>query len=137
MQINPYLSFAGRCREAFAFYAEVLGGHADLVDHDAVPDGEADPSWGDMVLHAQLTTPDGQVLMGADMPPEAGGGAAQGFCVSIGVDTVEEADRVFGALAEGGSVQMPLGETFFSKRFGMCTDRFGIPWMVNAVEPMG
>src|SRR4051812_18869358 len=74
MQINPYLSFDGRCREAFTFYAEVLGGEVDFVDHNGVPEGEADPAWGAMILHAQLAAGD-QVLMGADMPPGAGDGA--------------------------------------------------------------
>ena len=136
MQMNPYLSFDGTCREAFARYAEILGGEVvALFDGSMAPEGAVEEDWGDRVMHAEVVVGD-QHLMGADTPPgTALAAGAPNLCVSVMVDGPAEAERVFAALCDGGSVQMPLGETFFADRFGMCTDRFGTPWLIVGPDP--
>src|SRR2546426_563620 len=88
----------------------------------------------DAIMHAALTSGD-ELLMGADDPSGGFDGRVNGMCVNYSVPDAGDATRVFDALSEGGQVQMPLGETFFSPAFGMCTDRFGTPWMVMAETP--
>lgn len=132
MQINPYLLFTGQCEEAFRFYEELLGGkigflqtYADSPGAEHVP-----PEWRGKVMHARMTTPGG-VLMGSD-PPPGRQQKQQGFSVSVSVDDPAEAERIYYALAEGAvAVTMPIQETFWARRFGMVTDRFGVPWMIN------
>jgi PhnB protein len=139
MAFQPYLSFAGNCRDAFTRYKEIFGGELVLLTFadapaDAGPPGAGVPN--DAVMHAALMTGDG-LLMGADDPSGGFDGSIHGMCVNFGVADAGEAKRVFDALAEGGQVQMPIGETFFSPAFGMCIDRFGTPWMVAAEAPTG
>ena len=131
MQLNPYLMFDGRCEAAFAFYAQCLGGEiVAMITNGESPVADQVPSERhDKILHARLVLGD-QVLMGSDAPPEHHE-EPQGFSVTLGVDDPVEAERIFGALAEDGTVRMPLQETFWAVRFGMLVDRFGIPWMVN------
>jgi PhnB protein len=86
-------------------------------------------------MHAALMTEDG-LLMGADDPTGSFDGTIRGICVNANLPDAAEAKRAFDALAEGGSVQMPIGETFFSPAYGICTDRFGVPWMVMVDAPM-
>jgi PhnB protein len=135
MQFHPYLAFAGNAREAFTGYQEIFGGELDVLTASDTPDGVMADSPADAVLHAALVLPDGGLLMGADDPGGTFDGQNRGICVNCAVADTAEAKRVYDALAEGGSVQLELGETFFSPAFGMCTDRFGIPWMVNAPSP--
>ncbi|HET7717913.1 MAG TPA: VOC family protein [Bauldia sp.] len=137
MQIVPYLFFNGTCAEAFRFYEKALGGkvvemltHAETPAKDHVP-----PEWHDKIIHARLVIGD-QAIMASDAPP-AHQKQAQGISVSLHVKTEEEAERVFNALAEGGTVSMPMEKTFWSARFGMLTDRYGTPWMVNCESPPG
>ena len=134
MQFRPYLTFAGNCREAFTRYQEIFGGPLDLLTMADAPDMGAPPEGVDAeaVMHAALTTDAGGLLMGADDPTGGFSGPIHGMCVNCELPTIEEAHRVFDALAEGGQVQLPMAETFFSPAFGMCTDRFGTPWMVMA-----
>jgi PhnB protein len=131
MKIDTYIMFNGQCEEAFSFYAKVLGGEiVAMLPHRGTPAAEHVPEeWLDKIIHARLEVGD-QVIMASDAPP-AYAQAPQGFSVSLGVDSAEEADRVFGGLAENGTVTMPLDETFFAVRFGMVTDRYQIPWMVT------
>ncbi len=135
MQINAYLMFTGHCEEAFAFYARTLGGEVIMTMRFAdMPSSGAGPKdWQDKIAHTRLQVGE-HVLMGSDAPPDQAA-SAQGFRVTLGIDDPVEAERVFGALAEGGAVQMPLQETFWAVRFGMLTDRFGTPWMVNCERP--
>lgn len=135
MQANPYLTFSGQCREAFEFYARVLGGKIETMMPARGTPAEAHvpPEFRDKILHARLTL-DGAIIMGADSPPDQFA-KPQGFSVALHVKTPAEAERIFNALSQGGSVAMPLGETFWAARFGMCTDRFGTPWMVNCEKP--
>jgi PhnB protein len=137
MSFHPYLAFAGNCREAFTRYEEIFGGEAMFVTAADVPADEAGdmgPDMGDMVLHAALVKGD-QVLMGADAPGGTFDGHNRGMCCNVSVDELAEAERVFAALSEGGEVQQPLIQTFFSPGFGMCIDKFGTPWMVVTNDP--
>jgi len=130
-RITPYLSFDGRCREAFTFYAELLRGSIEMMmTHGESPMADQVPAdWRDKIMHARLVI-GGMELMGADSPPQYRT-PKQGFSVSLGVEPAAEAERVFTALAEGGTVKMPLQPTFWAERFGMVIDRFGTPWMIN------
>ncbi len=131
MHFVPYLSFDGTCREAFAFYEKTLGGKiAGMISHGETPMAEHVPQdWHDKIINAYLVI-DGAELMGADMPPgeEAG---PKGMSVSIQLDDEARAEAIFNAFADGGSVMMPFGPTFWAKKFGMVTDRYGTPWMIN------
>jgi PhnB protein len=131
MQLNPYLVFNGQCEEAFKLYADCLGGQIEaMMNHVGTPAEEHVPAeWRDKIMHARLSVGD-QVLMASDAPPEHYQ-KPQGFSVSIGIKDPAEAERIFNALAENGTVQMPLQQTFWARSFGMCVDRFGIAWMVN------
>ena len=131
MTIAPYLFFNGNCKEAFEFYASVLGGKiAAMVPHAGSPAETSVPvDWRGKIMHAHLEV-QGQVLLASDVPPQYAQ-RMQGFHVSLTAKDIGEAERIFAALSEGGKVSMPLGETFWSPRFGMLTDRFGTPWMIN------
>lgn len=131
MAFRPYLFFGGNCREAFARYEEIFGGELMVMTMGDMP-GEAPPAAkADLVLHAALTIGD-DMLMGSDDPMSDQFGPVQGMMVSIDTADVAEAERVFEALAEGGTVMQKLEPVFFAPAFGMCTDRFGTPWMVSA-----
>ena len=132
MAFYPYLNFAGTCREAFIRYHETFGGELTLLPMSEVPtDGEVPADQADLTAHAALMLEDGGLLMGSDVPGDDVR-EMQSIYVNYTVADVAEAERVFEALADGGTVEMPIGETFWSPRFGICRDRFGTPWMVNA-----
>lgn len=135
MQLNAYLIFDGQCEAAFKFYEQCLGGKIEAISrYGETPAAESVPPEGrDRILHARLVVGDA-VLMGSDSPPEQPE-VPQGFYVSIGVDNTEDAERIFKALAENGTVRMPIGPTFWAALFGMLVDRFGIPWLVNCDLP--
>lgn len=135
MQLVPYLNFNGQCAEAFRFYEQCLGGKIVMMQtHGQSPiAGEVPPDWQDKVLHARLEVGDA-VLMASDSPPEYYE-RPQGLYVAIQVLDPAEADRVFQALADRGTVKMPIQQTFWAVRFGMVVDRFGTPWMVNCGQP--
>jgi PhnB protein len=136
MQLNPYLQFNGDCAAAFRFYEQCLGGTIVMMMKaaDSPMAGQMPPDQQDMIMHARLAVGD-KLLMGSDA---MGGGyaAPAGFNVTLGFDDPGEAERVFAALSDGGSVGMPLQETFWAHRFGMLVDRFGTPWMVNCEKTM-
>ena len=131
MQTNPYLFFKGDCEEAFRFYERVLGGRiVAMMTHEGTPTAEHTPAeWRGKIIHARMIVGD-QVLMASDAPP-GHQEDMKGFSINVGVDDPSEAERIFHALAEGGTVRMPIQETFWAVRFGMLVDRFGTPWMVN------
>ena len=131
MQLNAYLSFKGQCEEAFAFYAQCLGGKVgDIFRYGGSPMADQVPAdWQNKIMHGSMTL-NGQVVMGADMVA-AQYEAPKGFSLSLHPKNVADAERVFHALAAGGQVTVPLEKTFWAARFGMVVDRFGIPWMVN------
>jgi len=138
MAFRPYLAFAGNAREAFTRYQEIFGGELMVLGLSDVPADAGPPPAGvkpDAIMHAALVIV-GDLLMGAD---DMGGkykGKADGICVNVSLKDPGEVKRVFDALAEGGSIDQPVTETFFSPAFGICTDRFGIPWMVMVDQPM-
>jgi PhnB protein len=137
MAFRPYLAFAGNCREAFNRYQEIFGGELVLFAMSDMPTDAGPPPPGakpDAIMHAALTS-DERLLMGADDPSGSFDGRVNGMCVNCSVTDAVDAKRVFDALSKEGEVQMPLGETFFAPAFGMCTDRFGVPWMVMVEAP--
>jgi PhnB protein len=135
MQINPYLFFDGRCDEALTFYKTALGAEVTgLMRFKDSPDPTmASPATAEKVMHASVTI--GANTLWASDGRCHGQPSFQGFALTLVPPTETEADRLFAALADGGTVQMPMTKTFFSPRFGMVADRFGVPWMV-VVDPV-
>jgi PhnB protein len=130
---TAYLSFNGNCAEAVRFYEKVLHGKLEmLMTNGQSPMADQIPKEGHhLILHAYLALPDQGVLMAGDAPPGVPYEGMKGFTLTLNYDTVAEATRVFNALSEGGNVQMPMAPSFWAKTFGMVTDRFGTPWIVN------
>jgi PhnB protein len=130
MPVEPYLFFDGKCEEALEFYRRTIGAEVTaLLRWKDSPDPRmAMPGAEDKVMHSQLRIGD-TTIMASDGQCQ-GKPDFQGFALSVTAADVAEADRLFAALGEGGQVQMPLSETFFSPRFGMLADRFGVPWMI-------
>ena len=135
MRFIPYLNFDGDCKEAFDFYAKAFNGKITMrMTYGESPMAKDMPSeTHGRVMHSQLETPNG-IIMGADGPPQSN---THGGVVNADVDTPEEAERVFQALSEGGTIQMPIGETFWAHRWGMLVDRYGKGWMVNCLRKQG
>lgn len=138
MSFHPYLFFSdGRCAEAFQRYHEIFGGELQVMTHADLPEG-AEPMPGaepHHVMHAAVTVGDG-LLMGSD-DPTGDGGPKVGIAATYVAPDAQEGKRVFGALAEGGEVQMPFEPTFWSAGFGACVDRWGVSWMVDTAEGGG
>ena len=130
MSFHPYLNFNGTCREAFTRYQEIFGGELYVMGADDMPDGESvTPDWNpDMVVHAALSLGDG-MLMASDAP---GSAPPASTYVHYEAKDVDDAKRVFEALAEGGEIEMAMEETFWSPAFGSCKDRWGTLWLVGA-----
>jgi PhnB protein len=130
MTLNFHLNFDGICKQAFEFYEQCLGQKITFMQTygDSPGGDQMPPEMRSKVMHTSIMV--GNVmLMGADSPSEEG--KPQGFAVTVATADPAEAERVFAALADGGDVRMPLGETFWAQRFGMLTDKFGVPWMIN------
>ena len=136
MNTSTHLHFQGNCREAFRFYAEALGGRIVFaMTYGESPAAEHTPAgMREQIIHARLDLGE-QFLLGCDTSADRYQ-APQGFNVMVAVEQPDEAERIFSALTDNGTVTMPLQETFWARRFGMCTDRFGIPWMVNCAKPL-
>jgi PhnB protein len=130
MQVQPYLFFDGRCEEAIEFYRKTLGAEVQMLMRfkDSPEPGHTPPGAENKVMHSSLRIGDATVM--ASDGHCQGKPSFQGISLSLSVPDAAEAERVFNALADGGQVQQPLVETFFSPRFGMVADRFGVPWMV-------
>jgi PhnB protein len=136
MAFLPYLNFGGNCREAFTRYHEVFGGDLTLLGMGDMPGDEPVPAeQANLIMHAALVFPDGSMLMASDAMDAGNFGPVQGMYVNCGVKDVAEGKRVFAALSEGGKVEMEFAEAFFSPGYGICTDRFGTPWMVTVDAP--
>ena len=133
MNIDPYLIFDGTCEQAMNFYAAALGGEVVMMSRFAESPGCEDLP-PERIMHARVHVGD-QVLMASDSHPAHGHDGIKGFSIALNVDSAEQAKRSFEALADGGTVVMPLGETFWSESFGMLIDRFGVSWMVNLAKP--
>jgi PhnB protein len=134
MQVQPYLNFNGRCQEAIDFYRKALGAEViTCMQYKDCPEpqqGMMAPENKDKVMHAALKIGDTTLL--ASDGRCTGTSSFQGISLSLHAKSETEANRLFGALSEGGAVQMPLAKTFFSPGFGMVADRFGVNWMVIA-----
>ena len=132
MKINAYLAFEDQCEAAFRFYAQCLGGTLEALDRfgDTPACEHVPASHRDRIMHARLVVGD-QALMGSDSVPEHPYEGVKGCSVSLSVDSIEDAERIFGVLSTGGQVTMPLAQTFWAVRFGMLVDKFGVPWMIN------
>jgi PhnB protein len=130
VKLYTYLNYGGNCRQAFEFYAKHLGGKITmLTTHGEQPDSSKVPlDWRDAVLHARIELGK-TVLLGADIPPERFQPIRSAY-LSMVVDSIEEAERIYALLSEGGQIFMPMAETFFAHRFAMLRDRFGTSWMV-------
>ena len=131
MELNPYLTFNGQCEAAFKFYEKVFGGKIEaMMTFGSSPMAEqTPPEWRNKIMHARMTVGD-QVLMASDAPPDRHE-AMKGIMVTLGIDDPGEAERIFRALSERATIQMPIQKTFWAERFGMLVDKFGTPWMVN------
>ena len=130
MKLYTYLNYGGNCRQAFEFYAEHLGATITLLTtHGEVPDpSRVPPEWRNAVLHARIEL-GGTVVMGADIPPDRFQPMRSAY-LTLMLDSVEETERIYALLADGGQIFMKLEETFFAKRFAMLRDRFGTSWML-------
>jgi PhnB protein len=131
VRLNPYLSFQDSAREAMTFYQSVLGGEL-TVSTFAEFNASDDPAEQDKVMHSQLETPDGLVLMAADTPAAMEHRPQAGISVSLSGDDEDKLRGYWERLSEGGTVVMPFEKAPWGATFGMCVDRFGTSWMVNA-----
>jgi PhnB protein len=134
MQVQSYLFFNGRCEEAIEFYKKALGAKVEMMMRfkEAPGDHQCAPGTENNIMHSCLRIGDTAVMASDGMTQ--GKPEFKGFSLTLNAKDEAEADRLFGALADGGQVQMPLGKTFFSPRFGAVADKFGVGWMV-VVEP--
>ena len=135
MQLHPYLNFNGDCEAAFRFYAECFDGTlGEIFRYAGSPMADQVPAdLHDKVMHASITAA-GQVLMGGDVPSDKYE-KPKGFSLSVQMNDVELAERIFQQFSNGGAIVMPFEKTFWAARFGMLVDRFGIPWMINCDAP--
>ena len=132
-QLNPYLNFNGNARQALEFYAGVFGGNLNLSTFADF--GNKDAPDADKIMHGQLETAAGYTLMGADTPPGMEFGGMHGFGVSLSGDDGDVLRGYYDKLSDGGTVTMPIQKQAWGDEFGMCTDKFGVPWLVNISAP--
>ncbi|MFV8365130.1 VOC family protein [Flavobacterium sp. XS1P27] len=138
--INPYLVFNGNCEEAFLFYKSVFGGEFPYIGKfKDMPPADGNPvlseADGNKIMHVSLPIGDGSILMGSDSNSASGEVTiGQNISISINTKSKEEADKLFNGLSAGGTVTMPMSQTFWGAYFGMFADKFGIGWMVNFDE---
>jgi PhnB protein len=137
MPVTPYLFFDGRCEEAVEYYKKTLGAEVGMLMRfkeapEPHPPGMCPPGAENKIMHSTFRI-GGTTVMASDGCAQ-GKPKFEGFALSVNAKDEAEADRMFTALADGGRVQMPLGQTFFARRFGMVADRFGVGWMI-IVEP--
>jgi PhnB protein len=132
-QLNPYLTFDGNAREAMEFYRSVFGGELRINTFGEF--GETDPGLADKVMHASLTTDKGYHLMASDIAPGMPHHPGSTITCSLSGDPGEGLEEVWEKLSDGGTVTMPFEKQMWGDLFGMCTDRFGVPWMVDVGQP--
>ena len=134
-RLNPYINFPGTARQAVQFYESVFGGNATITTFgEAGAQGAPDP---DQVMHAHLETPGGFTLMAADMPPGQTHEPGNSISISLSGDEDDALRGYWTKLSEGGTVSVPLDKQMWGDVFGMCTDRFGVSWLVNIAAPEG
>lgn len=135
MKLHTYLNYGGNCAEAFRFYEQHLGGKLiSIMTQGQAPGASVAPERANDVLHARLSLGDA-ILMGADVPPERFQPMRSAY-LSLSVNSSEEAERIYALLTDGGTIFMPMAETFFAFRFAMFRDRFGTSWMLLHERPM-
>jgi PhnB protein len=136
MRLNTYLNYGGNCAEAFRFYEEHLGGKITMMmTHGQIPGPSSEnPDWKDKILHARIEW-GGPALYAADIPSPPFEPIRSAY-LSLSVDSVDEAERIYALLSEGGEIFMKMEETFFAYRFAMFRDRFGTSWMLLNEKPM-
>jgi len=134
MELAPYLNFSGNCEEAFHFYAKVLNGKITYIQHfgDSPMADRVGPDFAKKVMHATLEF-EGRHLYGCDAPPDMQS-PMKGFALSLETASPEESEKLFQAIADGGTITMPFQKTFWSSGFGMLKDKYGVPWMVNTYQ---
>ena len=134
-RLNPYIGFESNARQAMEFYREVFGG--DLRVNTFGEYGSPDAAEADKVMHAQLETDRGFTLMASDTPAGMQRNPGDNITISLSGDDGDELRGYWEKLSDGGTVTMPLEKQMWGDEFGMCTDRFGVPWMVNITQPQG
>ena len=132
-RLNPYLNFNGNARQALEFYASVFGGDLNLSTFSEF--GMTDAPVADKIMHGSLETEAGYTLMGADTPPGMEFQGMHGFGVSLSGDDADALRDYWDKLSDGGTVTMPIQKQSWGDEFGMCTDKFGVPWLVNISQP--
>lgn len=133
--LNPYLSFRDTARDAMEFYQSIFGGELKISTFGDF--GDPDAAEANLVMHASLSTPSGYTIFASDSPPGMELSPGSQITVSISGDDADELRGYWERLAEDGTVTMPLERQMWGDEFGMVTDRFGIPWMVDIYEPQG
>ena len=133
--LNPYISFDGNAREAIETYRDIFGGELSVNTFGDF--GQAEEGFADKVMHSQLETPTGFTLMASDTPPGMPYQPGNSITVSLSGDDEGELRGYWDRLADGGQVMVPLEKQMWGDLFGMCSDRFGVPWMVNIAQPQG
>ena len=136
MRVNPYLNFNGNCKEAFELYEKVFKSKpAHMMTYGGSPmAAQAPPDWADKIMHIAMKIGE-TIVYGSYAMPQYYQKPA-GLFVSVSIEAIEESERIFAELSEGGQISMPLQEMFWAHRFGMVTDRFGTPWMINCEKAM-
>lgn len=137
--VHAYLFFNGNCEEALEFYGKSIGAEVDMImrfkdSPEPAPPGMVPAGFENKIMHASVRI--GESMVMASDGCSTNKSSFEGFSLSLSVPTEADADRVFAALGDGGQVQMPLGKTFWSPRFGMLTDRFGVGWMIIVPQEM-
>ncbi|QKW08268.1 VOC family protein [Streptomyces sp. NA04227] len=135
-RLNPYISFSGDAKQAMEFYQGIFGGELSLNTYGSVGP-EAPPGYDDKIMHAMLETPKGFTLMGADSPPGMESTQGNNITVSVSGDDAADLRGYWEKLSDGGTVSVPLDKQMWGDVFGMCTDKFGITWMVDITEQQG
>ena|SRR6266850_5346769 len=131
MQVQSYLMFNGRCEEAIEFYKKALGAKVEmLMRFKDAPEGVCTPGTENKVMHSALKIGDTIIMATDGMMKDQGKLEFKGISLTLNPKTEAECERLFNALADGGQVQMPLAKTFFSPKFGVVADKFGVSWMV-------
>lgn len=131
MQLNPALHATGNAEEMLELYRDALGGKVEIIRYEGTPAAaQSPPEMKNKVLYGVLHSPGGDIAA-MDAPPGRAGNAGNNFSISVTVDNEKQADDAFSKLSAGGHIIMPMEQTFFAKKFGMCEDKFGIHWMIN------